>query len=314
MVKKILSIDGGGMYGVIPTEVCIAVEKKLNQRLNKIFDLFVGTSTGSLICAAALRGLQGENRPGMSAEEIMKVYLTRANDIFGRDAKNRLQFNIPILNEGKYPKYNPQGLMRVINEVFGSGRFAEMEDTEKLVVTTYNVTARKPHLFTSWGSDNTTLIRDAVMASSSAPQTHPLHEINGSFYTDGGVFASNPALLAFSEAKTRWPNEELVLVSLGTGIPKNKVESGKPDDDIGWWLQNIFKIFLDGQEESVDLALTKIASQSATQLKYFRFDCLVEGKKAAETDIDVLNKARQIMHTELENQTTTINQMIAALR
>ncbi|MEM8723135.1 MAG: patatin-like phospholipase family protein [Cyanobacteria bacterium P01_G01_bin.39] len=70
-MKKILSIDGGGMYGVIPVEVCIAIEDKLQQRLKQTFDLLVGTSTGSLICSAALRGLKGANRPGMSAEEII---------------------------------------------------------------------------------------------------------------------------------------------------------------------------------------------------------------------------------------------------
>ena len=40
-MKKILSIDGGGMYGVIPAEVCIAIEDKLQQRLKQTFDLFV---------------------------------------------------------------------------------------------------------------------------------------------------------------------------------------------------------------------------------------------------------------------------------
>lgn len=314
MVKKILSIDGGGMYGVIPAEVCIAIEDKLQQSLKQTFDLFVGTSTGSLICSAALRGLKGANPPGMSAKEIMNIYLSSADRIFGAGSRNRLQFDIPILNEGKYPKYNPSGLMGVINEVFGSGRFAEMEDTDKLIVTTYNVTARKPHLFTSWGSDNRTQVKDAVMASSSVPQTHPLHEINGSYYTDGGVFASNPASIAYSEAKARWGDEDVVLVSLGTGIPKVEAATGKPDDDIGWWLKNVFKIFLDGQEESVDNALTNIANNPSNKLTYFRFDCEVEGKRGAETDLEVLENAREIMRTELNNQAAKVNSAIAALR
>ena len=313
-MKKILSIDGGGMYGVVPAQVCIAIEEELGKELKQTFDLFVGTSTGSLICSAALRGLKGANNFGMSAKEIMDIYLTSAERIFGAGSKNRLQFNIPILNEGKYPTYNPSGLMGVINEVFGAGSFAEMEDTDKLIVTAYNVTARKPHLFTSWGSDNKTEIKDAVMASSSVPQTHPLHEINGSYYTDGGVFASSPALVAYTEAKARWGDEDLVIVSLGTGIPKVETEAGKPKDDIGWWLKNVFKIFLDGQEESVDNALTSIANNPSNKLTYFRFDCEVEGKRGAETDLEVLEKARGIMRTELANQASKFNSAIAALR
>ena len=313
-MKKILSIDNGGMYGVIPAEVCMNIEDKLGGNLNEIFDLFVGTSTGSLICSAALRGITKDNQFGMSAKEIMDIYLSSAERIFGDGSKNRSQFDIPILNEGKYPTYNPSGLMGVITEVFGSGRFAEMEDTDKLIVTSYNVTAREPHLFKSWGSDNKTLIKDAVMASSSVPKTHPLHEINGSYYTDGGIFASNPALVAYSEAKARWGNEDIVLVSLGTGIPKVKAETGKPSDDIGWWLKNVFKIFLDGQEESVDNALNNIASNPSNKLTYFRFDCEVEGKKGAETNLEVLEKARKIMRTELSNQATKLNSAIAALQ
>lgn len=152
------------------------------------------------------------------------------------------------------------------------------------------------------------------MASASVPQTHPLHEIDNAYYTDGGVFASNPALIAYSEAKAKFPDEEIVLVSLGTGIPIYAPETGKPNDDIKWWLSNIFKIFLDGREESVHNALTKIASQPANKLKYFRFDCEVKGKQGTETEREVLNKARQIMRDELNKRAAEVEQMITALK
>ncbi len=121
MVKKILSIDGGGMYGVVPLEVCIAIENATGTKLKEIFDLLVGTSTGSLIAAAALRGLKGQEAPfGMSAQEIMDEYLARREEIFGEEAENRLNIEIPILDISKYPKYNSDSLKRVINQVLGS--------------------------------------------------------------------------------------------------------------------------------------------------------------------------------------------------
>lgn len=314
-MKKILSIDGGGMYGVIPAEVCIAIEEKLGKSLKETFDLFVGTSTGSLICSAALQGLKGANSFGMSAKEIMTVYLDSAKKIFGKDAKNHLQLNIPILNEGKYPKYSSQGLEDVVNSVFGaitSG--SRMERSEKLIITSYNTHKREPHLFTSWGEDKQIEIKQAVMASSSAPQTHPQYKINDSLYTDGGVFAGNPALIAYSEAKAKWGDEDMVLVSLGTGITTYKTESNPPGDDIKWWIKNIFKIILDGQEESTHNALTKIASKPENKLQYFRFNCDVEDKKADEIDRDVLEKACATMQTKLNSQSATFEKMISALR
>lgn len=314
MVKKILAIDGGGMYGVVPLEVCLEIEKKIPQKLKNIFDLFVGTSTGALICGAALRGLKGTEPLGMSAQEIIDVYLKRVNNIFGKDAKNRFNISIPILNLSKYPKYNPQGLISVVNDVFGSGSFAQMEEAQKLIISAYDVTKKKPHLFRSWGENSKTFIRDAVLASSSVPQTHPLYKIGDSYYTDGGVFASNPAMYAYSEARAKWGDEELVLVSLGTGVTKVDNQSTKPDDDLSWWLGNIFKIFLDGQEESTHEALMQIASNKANKLQYFRFNVDLEAKKVGdETNVEVLNKVRQLMKDELTRRSAEFNRMIGTL-
>lgn len=317
MTKKIISIDGGGMYGVIPVEVCIAIEKKLQQSLKETFDLFVGTSTGSLICSAALRGLKEKKSFGLSAEEIMNIYIDSAETIFGKDAENRLQFKYPILNEGKYPKYSSQGLEDVANSVFGaitqSSKIYQAE--KKLIITSYNTTKKEPCLFTSWGKDKEIELKQAVIASCSAPQTHHKYKIetNNSDYTDGGVFAGNPALIAYSEAKAEWGDEDMVLISLGTGIPKYKTESTS-GDDIKWWIKNIFKIILDGQEESTHNALTQIASNPKNKLQYFRFNCDVEDKKADEIDRNVLEKAREIMRTELKNESATFEKMISALK
>ena len=57
MVKKILAIDGGGMYGVVAAQACIQIEEAMGgKKFKDIFNLFVGTSTGALICSTALMG------------------------------------------------------------------------------------------------------------------------------------------------------------------------------------------------------------------------------------------------------------------
>jgi patatin-like phospholipase/acyl hydrolase len=314
MVKKILAIDGGGMYGVVPLEVCLAIETKIGKKLKNIFDLFVGTSTGALICGAALRGLKGKDPFGMSARETIDEYLDKADEIFGKNAKNRFNVSIPILNIDKYPKYNPQGLITVVNNVFGSGNFAQMEEAQKLVICAYDVTNKKLHFFRSWGEDSKTFIRDAVLAFSSVPQTHPLYKVGNSYFTDGGVFASNPAMYAYSETKAKWGDEELVLVSLGTGITKVDTSSSKPDDDLSWWIGNIFKIFFDGQEESTHQALTQIASKQANKLQYFRFNVNLENKKAGdETNLQVLNDVRKLMRDELTRRSAEFERAIGAI-
>ena len=260
----------------------------------------------------------------MPAEEIKKIYLNRREDIFGEDAINRLNVEIPIIDARKYPKYNLDSLRRVVTEVVGAGEnVAKMGHVfsrrgQRLSVAAYDVTNRKPHFFRSWTEeDRNILIRDALMASSSAPTSHPLYPIGESYYTDGGVFAANPALFALADAMSLFPSEELVLVSLGTGIPKadNSLSaSEKPEDDVRWWLENIFNIFLDGQIESADKALTQIANR-ANKLNYFRFDVnLQQEKKADEIELDVLNEAANLMKNELNNgQKQLFDTMISLL-
>ena len=324
MVRKILSVDGGGMYGVVPLEVCIAIEEQTNKRLKDIFDLLVGTSTGALIAAAAVAGLGGPDPFGLPAKEIKNIYLNRREDIFGEDAINRLNVVIPIIDVRKYPKYNWENLRRVVTEVVGAGEnVAKMGHVfsrrgKHLSVAAYDVTNRKPHFFRSWTEeDRNILIRDVLMASSSAPTSHPLYPIGESYYTDGGVFAANPALFALADAMSLFPGEELVLVSLGTGIPEaqNSLSASEnPEDDIRWWLENIFNIFLDGQIESADQTVTQIANQ-ANWLNYFRFDVnLQQDKRADEIELDVLNEAANLMKNELNNgQKHVFDTMISLL-
>jgi patatin-like phospholipase/acyl hydrolase len=46
--SKILSNDGGGIRGIIPAIVLAEIERRTEQRISKLFDLIVGTSTGGM--------------------------------------------------------------------------------------------------------------------------------------------------------------------------------------------------------------------------------------------------------------------------
>jgi patatin-like phospholipase/acyl hydrolase len=56
---RILSIDGGGIRGIIPGQILVTVEEKLkartgdeNARIADYFDLIAGTSTGGILACA----------------------------------------------------------------------------------------------------------------------------------------------------------------------------------------------------------------------------------------------------------------------
>ena len=305
MVKKILSVDGGGMYGVVPLEVCIAIEEAMGKQLKDIFDLFVGTSTGSLIVASAVGGLGGDQPFGLPATTIMEQYKELGLKIFSAKKNN---IKIPGVDITKYPKYDSFALRSSLNKVVGEKRLGTYN--RDISISAYDMTRAKPHFFRSWISsepkiNKDVLLRDAVMASSSAPTFHPLVKVSDFYYTDGGVFAGNPASFAMGQALERYPGEDLIVVSLGTGLRDLQPNPQDPDEDVFWWAKSIASVLLDGQNEAADDVMKQIASKSGW-LDYYRFEVnLPSGendpqKRADETDFDgVLKKARDFMKKKI---------------
>lgn len=51
MVKYILSVDGGGIRGIIPAIILAEIEQRTRKTIAEIFDLMAGTSTGGIVVA-----------------------------------------------------------------------------------------------------------------------------------------------------------------------------------------------------------------------------------------------------------------------
>lgn len=86
--KRILSLDGGGVRGLVTLGMLLKVEALLRERMPPVqrpsfrlcdyFDLIGGTSTGSII--AALLAL------GYDVETVIKLYLKLAPQVFGKSS------------------------------------------------------------------------------------------------------------------------------------------------------------------------------------------------------------------------------------
>ena len=311
MTKKVLAIDGGGMYGVVSLEVCIAIEEKTGKQLRDLFDFFVGTSTGALIVASAVAGLGGDRPFGLPATTIMEQYYDLGKNIF--TAKNP-NIEIPIVDIGKYPKYKAQALRIALNEAIGERKIAKYD--KDISISAYDMKEGKPHFFRSWVDD--VFLRDAVRASASAPTYHPLVEIDGSFYIDGGIFAGNPTYYALGQALDLYPGEDLVVVSIGTGIRHHEFDTSNRDT-VTWWAKNLADALLGGQNKATDEAMKQIAKKS-DWLEYFRFDVDLPpeiNKKADELNEDTLQEARNLMKAKLpqnRDQFDDFDDMVAKLR
>ncbi|WP_119154052.1 patatin-like phospholipase family protein [Caldimonas tepidiphila] len=97
-MKKILSIDGGGIRGLIPALVLAEIESRLNRRAAECFDLIAGTSTGGIL-ALGLAKDDGRGKPQYAASELAKIYHEHGPEIFSRSLMRKILTLDGMINE-----------------------------------------------------------------------------------------------------------------------------------------------------------------------------------------------------------------------
>jgi uncharacterized protein len=218
---RILSIDGGGMRGIIPAMILKKLEdliggvldgsKRPRQPLATFFDIIAGTSTGAIIAA----GLAGRNRKGQplaTPDSLIAFYEKNSRNVFGSRRK--------IL-----PRSNQQALAQELHGICGEARLSEA--TANLVVPAF--VENGAFLFRG-GPDRTPgtqadyLLRDVLLAATAAPTVFPPVRITAigqqetRSFIDGGLFANNPTLHAWLDARELFGQQrDILVVSLGTG-------------------------------------------------------------------------------------------------
>jgi patatin-like phospholipase/acyl hydrolase len=262
-MKRVLAIDGGGIRGIIPAHFCTELENKSGKRIYELFDLIAGTSTGGIIALGLVTPSEG-NKP-LSAEKLVNLYKNHGKNIFSHP-KNFVQ-------NWSQPKYNPQALENALNEYFQNTHLSDA--IKDVMVTTYDVVQRRPRILKSWetkaGDQTDGLIKDVARATSAAPTYFPLKFINYWALVDGGLFANNPAAVAYVEAKQRWPDEEIVLVSLGTGLVVREIY--QQEDIKNWGIHGWANILLNCVFEGISFITDDIMNRIVEQENYYyRFD------------------------------------------
>lgn len=202
-MKRILSIDGGGIRGLIPAVVCRGLESLAGAPLASLFDLVAGTSTGGIIAL----GLS----TGTPAAELATFYSRHGATIFSSPRT----FRRNVLGA----KYSNSQLAALLQEHFGDRRLSTARI--EVLVTSYDIRGRAPYLMSRRSARNNCeedyLLSDVALATSAAPTYFPPVNLGGRTLIDGGLVANNPSLLALAEASRLWPDEEVLLLSLGTG-------------------------------------------------------------------------------------------------
>jgi hypothetical protein len=216
-MKNSLSINGGGIRGIIPCSVLAALEQQTGKLTRDLFSYVAGTSTGALLAAGVAAGIP--------ASELLTVYTTRSKEVFTptgviADAKRI----------AKGYMYDPARLQKVLTSVFGKAAAWSMNDCPIGILIP--ATAMNSHnwFFVRDGARNArstgaVKLIDAAVASASAPSyfDHWPLSVQGqalAFFDGGTGGLANPSYqtcVEMFEYDTFTPSETR-LVSLGTGF------------------------------------------------------------------------------------------------
>ncbi|MDA7595908.1 patatin-like phospholipase family protein [Luminiphilus sp.] len=213
--RRVLSIDGGGIRGIIPAMVVAHIERKLNKPAHELFDLLVGTSTGGILALGLSR--PGANRPAQfSARRVVKLYEEQGANIFEYSLWRKLRTVGGILDEA----YSHEVLEDILGKYFAGATLADCE--VPTMVTSYDIQNRRTVFLKSWHGDHQPLLcRDAARATSAAPtyfEPKPLDTGDvASVLIDGGIFMNSPSVSAYAEARKLFPDDPIAVLSLGTG-------------------------------------------------------------------------------------------------
>ncbi|WP_414619075.1 patatin-like phospholipase family protein [Calothrix sp. CCY 0018] len=174
MPFRILSLDGGGVRGIVAAKMLANIEKRIDRPLNQYFDLIVGTSTGSIVAAAIATG--------RNSEDIVDFFQNKSSSIFPYQSLFSPQ-RIPLLL--KYgisaPKYSDNNLIQVLQGVFGETRLLDIGTSPRLLIVSYDTIERNPIIFKSWRPDKpygNVPLWEVCVASASAPTYFPAHKLD----------------------------------------------------------------------------------------------------------------------------------------
>lgn len=290
-MKRVLSISGGGMRGVIPARMLAEIERRTGRMIHELFDLVCGTSTGGILaCLAAA---------GVSAVDALRFYHESGPRIFNAGWRKLYSAGGAI-----HTKYGNEVLSRELKASIGLGSIGSAKT--RLMVTTLR-NDRKAEMVKSWESEWAELqLWEAALMTSAAQTYFPQAEISRSGkverYLDGGNIRNAPMACAAFEAGRLWWGEPILLVHLGTGRARNpKLLS---NGGAIFWAAEIFDCTTNG-DDSYDEYFCRGLETFVPGFRYRRFDVDLEHfpamDDASERTLAGLERLVDLsMHTDRE--------------
>jgi patatin-like phospholipase/acyl hydrolase len=318
---KILTLDGGGIRGVLPCAILTEIERRLGKPVAQLFDIIAGTSTGGIIaCCLNVPHPEQPGKPRFSASALGELYEKNGAQIFKK--QGGIFSGMSKMFE---ESFTHDGLETLLMEYLGD---TELRQTfSELLITSYDIERRKPFYFLSRlaktnPAEENFLLRDIARSTSAAPtyfepNAIPWNDDSILALVDGGVFANNPSMLAYTEAielqrqrrlagaaqpaasdefeafsaAVSSDKSDIFMLSLGTGrvikpYPYKEAKSWGMTS----WLRPILDILMQGVSETVDYQMNYVLPPDPDGSKhYIRINPTIPEENSEMSDVSERN-------------------------
>ncbi|XP_057500789.1 patatin-like protein 2 [Actinidia eriantha] len=319
----VLSIDGGGIRGIIPGTILGFLESKLQKldgldaRLADYFDVIAGTSTGGLV-TTMLAAPNKNNRPLYAAKDINDFYFQHCPKIFPQRSGNNLINTVTsFFGAVTGPKYDGKHLRTLVKELLGNTTVNQT--LTDVVIPTFDIKRLQPVIFsTDAGNEDVSknaLLSDICLGTSAAPTYLPAYYFETKYENgqtrsydliDGGVAANNPTLTAITHISREllmgkfkfvdikpMESRNMLVLSLGTGVPKQEPKYNAAAASkwglLNWVFHNgatpILDVYGDASSDMVDIHVSTLFRSLQNEKNYLRIQDDTLTGDAASLDI-----------------------------
>lgn len=334
-VVTVLSIDGGGVRGIIPATILAFLEEELKKldgpdvRIADYFDVVAGTSTGGLL-TVMLTAPDKNGRPLFDAKDLAKFYIDESPKIFPQKSSIFSKIGT-ALRMATGPKYNGKYLHSLLRQHLGETR---LEGTlTNVVIPTFDIAYLQPTIFSTFQLKQhparNALLSDITISTSAAPTFFPAHYFETkddkgntrSFnLVDGGLAANNPTLCAMSQVsqdiilgngefflQNTVDYGKFIVISIGCGLSPSEKYNAK--DAAKWGILNwivkdgtvpIVDMFNAASADMVDIHLSVLFSALRSSHRYLRIQ--YDQLSGSAGSIDDCSKANLDRLVEIGNE------------
>lgn len=294
---RILTIDGGGVRGIIPVLWIDRLERYLNGPVHAHCDLIAGTSVGAILgCGFAM---------GMTASQAREMWLNGAHTAFAKPHSMKERGRRIAARAGLMTKYESAGLEKLLKSIFRDTRMGDL--TPPTLALSYDIQSLHVHVFSSAKEEHKNLkVWEVCRASTAAPLFWDPHlmalDDSGVKHpmADGGMTANNPVVIAISESVSHAkgtgravPLENVVVASFGTGAPpEGQTQIPKTIFGHGSMIMRALMTGATGTDHVT--ARTLLPAKN-----YWRFQTSISGRLAPLDDIENIDELQAVAMAHL---------------